>query len=779
VNGSQLNQAQTNVSNILGGNATNTAGNITMTDIGGTGTNTVHDAIQAVNTQANSPLTFAGDSGTKVERKLGTTVNVKGGAAGNLTDGNIGVVADGKDTLTVKLAEAIDLGNNGSVTIGNTVVNNAGLTINGGPSVTASGIHAGNKQITNVASGGNINDAANANNAANISDVKTAAAAAKTTVSAGSNVVVTKTTDATTGADNYQVATAADVNFDKVTVGNVVVDKTTNKITGIEAGTETKDAVNKGQLDALATQQATADALNVKYDSTAKDKVTLGGAGSTTPVQVSNVKAGDLSATSTDAVNGSQLYATNQNVATNSNNITNLQNQTFKLQANGDTASAVKASDTVQFLNGDNINISRNGNNITVATAKTVAFDKVTVGNVVVDKTTSKITGLTAGTDDLDAVNVSQLKAVQAVATTTDNFAVKYDQNTDGSVNKDSVTLTGTTATATKDANTGNITTTGGTSIKNVASAGDYKDLANANKAVNAGDLNNAVLDASNNVKNILGGATTVAADGSINNSNIGGTGQSTIHDAIAAVNNAAVQAKNTVTAGENITVTASKNADGSNNYQVATKKDVNFDSVKVGDVSVSAAGIQAGNQKVTNVADGAINASSKDAVNGSQLNNTNQKVVEYLGGGAGYDNITQSFNNPTYTVGHGSTAQQYNNVGGAIDALNQADAALDNRITNLGDQLQQAFYSTNERIDTVEKRANAGIAAAMALENAPYIPGKYTYAAGAAYHGGENAIGLTLRKTADNGRWSLTGGVAAGSQGDPSVRIGISGVID
>ena len=122
-------------------------------------------------------------------------------------------------------------------------------------------------------------------------------------------------------------------------------------------------------MDALATQQATADALNVKYDSTAKDKVTLGGAGSTTPVQVSNVKAGDLSASSTDAVNGSQLYATNQNVATNSNNITNLQNQTFKLQANGDTASAVKASDTVQFLNGDNININRDGN-ITVATGE-------------------------------------------------------------------------------------------------------------------------------------------------------------------------------------------------------------------------------------------------------------------------------------------------------------------------------------------------------------------------------------------------------------------------
>ena len=66
-----------------------------------------------------------------------------------------------------------------------------------------------------------------------------------------------------------------------------------------------------------------------------------------------------------------------------------------------------------------------------------------------------------------------------------------------------------------------------------------------------------------------------------------------------------------------------------------------------------------------------------------------------------------------------------------------------------------------------------------MALESAPYVAGKWTYAAGAAYHGGENAIGVTLRKTADNGRWSLTGGVAAASEGDPSFRIGISGVID
>ena len=192
------------------------------------------------------------------------------------------------------------------------------------------------------------------------------------------------------------------------------------------------------------------------------------------------------------------------------------------------------------------------------------------------------------------------------------------------------------------------------------------------------------------------------------------------------------------------------------------------------GGTSVSVAGTD-GNRVVTGVKDGAVNATSKDAVNGSQLNTTNQAVVNYLGGGAGYDNITGSFTAPTYNVGD----SKYNNVGGAIDALNQADQALNSKIDNVSNKLDNAFRITNNRIDDVEKKANAGIAAAMALESAPYIAGKYTYAAGAAYHGGENAVGVTLRKTADNGRWSITGGVAAASQGDPSVRIGISGVID
>lgn len=150
-------------------------------------------------------------------------------------------------------------------------------------------------------------------------------------------------------------------------------------------------------------------------------------------------------------------------------------------------------------------------------------------------------------------------------------------------------------------------------------------------------------------------------------------------------------------------------------------------------------------------------------------------QLISALGGTATYDATTGAYTGPTYEVG-GNT---YNNVAGAVDALNQADQTLNSKIDQVSNNLEQAFYTTNKKIDSVEKKANAGIAAAMALESAPYIAGKYTYAVGAAYHGGENAVGVTLRKTADNGRWSITGGIAAASQGDPSVRIGISGVID
>jgi autotransporter adhesin len=183
---------------------------------------------------------------------------------------------------------------------------------------------------------------------------------------------------------------------------------------------------------------------------------------------------------------------------------------------------------------------------------------------------------------------------------------------------------------------------------------------------------------------------------------------------------------------------------------------------------SMTTDGINAGGKKVTGIADGAIAKDSKDGINGGQLHQSYQDVGAALGGGAGYD-PEKGWKGPSYNVAGGN----YNNVGDAL-------GAIDDRVTNLGDQLEQAFNDTNKRMDKLEDKMSAGIAATAALENAPFVPGKLTMAAGAAYYNDQSAIGVTFRRTSDNGRWSLTSGAAMGSQGNsPLVRVGISGVID
>ena len=359
--------------------------------------------------------------------------------------------------------------------------------------------------------------------------------------------------------------------------------------------------------------------------------------------------------------------------------------------------------------------------NVTAADKAAILATTSTTGAVAVGNASAgvyrQITGVAAGTADSDAVNVAQLKSVSNQLSdqinNVNNSAVQYDKNPDGTVNKGSITLAGGI-----DGK--------GTTITNVKDG----DVSSGSKdAVNGGQLADVRDNLQGQINNNTNDINNIKND--INNGTVGLVQQ----------------------AGASGEVTVAKNTGGT---------------------TVNVAG-KDGDRVVTGVANGAVNSTSKDAVNGSQLSATNDAVVKYLGGGAAYDNITGSFTAPSYTVGD----SKHNNVGGAIDALNQADQALNQKIDNVSTKLDDAFRVTNDRIDNVEQKANAGIAAAMALESAPYIPGKYTYAAGAAYHGGENAVGVTLRKTADNGRWSITGGVAAASQGDPSVRIGISGVID
>ena len=156
------------------------------------------EAKTAVDTKG---IGFAADSGSPVTKKLGDSLNIKGdnkNITTKINNGDVQVALN--DDISVQNVNAAASVITPKVVAGDSTLTSDGLNITGGPSITKAGISAGNKSITNVASGGTTDS-----NAANIGDVKKAAAAAKTVVKQGANTTVSSATDAATGATEYTV----------------------------------------------------------------------------------------------------------------------------------------------------------------------------------------------------------------------------------------------------------------------------------------------------------------------------------------------------------------------------------------------------------------------------------------------------------------------------------------------------------------------------------------------------------------------------------------------
>ena len=206
-------------------------------------------------------LKFGGDFGTASAVKLNKQVNVKGNATteDDLTDGNIGVVSsqDGDNgQLLVKLNKDLNLGNNGSVKMGNTTINNGGVTIQPSTgdatksvSLTNKGLDNGGNKITNVAAGEISDKSTDAVNGSQLNTVKTLAGQ-HTTVEAGSkNITVTEGTNST-GGKKYTVDLAKDVTFGDAAKGDktVAISGTDGTITAGTGDNKVTVDGSKGQI---------------------------------------------------------------------------------------------------------------------------------------------------------------------------------------------------------------------------------------------------------------------------------------------------------------------------------------------------------------------------------------------------------------------------------------------------------------------------------------------------------------------------------------------------
>jgi len=531
----QLDATQVNLATILGGNAANNNGNVTTSNIGGTGENNIHDAIKSVKATADKGWKLkANDEADSDSEKIaaGDTVTVKQGK-------NIRVKRSGKE-LTVETEDDVEFGTVSATTVladsfisGNSVLSGEGLKIgvDGSPSqvsLTNAGLNNGGNKIANVAKGTADTDAVNV---AQLNE-QLAATEKTTTVVAGKNVTVSEKVDGnnteyTVNADKTTISQAANGAV-KVSEGakdadgvtDYTLDLTDEAKADIAKGVAAKDAVDNKGLTFAADNGTTGakklgDSLSVKGDGniltradengigfSLADKITVGKAGNGNKPLVIDGTAGLISGLSNTTLGGADFATKGQaaseeqlnaaqanlakllggNAANDKGNVTTTDiggtgkdnvhdaiaavketaDKGWNLNANDETSSEkIGAGDTVTFKEGKNVKVSRNGKHITVATSDDVSFDKVTVGDSVLtdngltvgngkagkpvsltkdglNNGGNKIANVAKGTDDTDAVNVAQLKAAAAKATSkvdsgNDNIGVTPEQNADGS----------------------------------------------------------------------------------------------------------------------------------------------------------------------------------------------------------------------------------------------------------------------------------------------------------------------------------------------------------
>lgn len=480
--------------------------------------------------------------------------------------------------------------------------------------------------------------------------------------------------------------------------------------------------------------------------------------------RIQNVAAGTAA---TDAVNVGQLNAVKETA-----------NKGWKLKTNNGNVSDVKPGDEVEFDGDDNIKVSNAGNKVSfklnnkltgiesiAGVGGSISFSggNVTINNNVTFGSNGQIHNVTAGTASTDAVNVGQLNAaVQAGNTDTHIKPGEYGVGADNKVNMDVVDKTGTKI------NTVTIT--------DVAKASDLGNVNNINNDLKNSNGTTTVVDAVNNLNQKLDNKVGDLqyskvdkgdiADGDSTTTAIGKLDQK-LNDVAAT----AAKQHTTVSGSGNIVVEdPTINADGGKNYNVKLADDINVnsvtantfkadqtvmnkdglkvgekvsvtenavtagktsisdDGVKVGDKTyISADGLNANDQKVTNVSDGKVEKDSKDAINGGQLH--------------------------------------------------QAKADINNRI----DGVENQVISNTNRINKLGSRVNkvgAGAAALAALHLMDFDPDdKLTFSAGYGNYAGENvaAIGAYYRPD-EKVMFSVAGTVG---NGENMVNAGVSFALD
>ena len=614
----------------------------------------IKQGVDANTTVTTKGLTFTGDSSKSNVKKLGDEVEITG-------DDNITTEAK-PNGVQVKLNKVLNVT---SVKAGDTTINNDGLTVNGGPSVTKSGINAGNQKITGVEAGTDDKDAVNVSQ---LNDVKKVA-------NKGWNLTAN-------GTNSSNVAPGETVDLNN-TDGNIQI---TKNVTDDNVTFNLNKTINVTNVNAAGNVTAGDTVLNT-------DGLTIAGGPSVTKSgvnagsnKVTNVADGEVNANSKDAVNGSQLYSLGDTINKK------IDGMGFNLTTNGtetpalsDADKRIVSNETFAINQGKNIKVTQIANGYEIATADNMTLGEKAEngqpgsdGSLAVkgkDGSAVSINGKdgSIGLSGKDGANPLTLKTVEGPAgvdgedtdkkprldvngesVATLNDGLKFTGNNESKVNKHKLnTLVKIKGEGVSEAESNTFkSATGNINVKADGASTLEVQLAKDLKGLNSAEF-----------KDATGDVTKITPAGV------------------------------TVNKADNL------NPDGSAKEPNKT-------------VSISNTGVNAGSNKVTNVADGEVNANSKDAVNGSQLYSLGDTINKKIDG-MGFNLTTNGTETPalseadkritsneTFAINQGKNIQ-------VTQIANGYEIATANNMT-LGEKAEDGKPGTDGSLDVKGKDGSA-----------------------------------------------------------------------
>ena len=784
----------------------------------------------------NDGLKFAGDDGQTdsskvIAKKLNQQVDIVGGAdKDKLTDNNIGVNNE-NGKLKVQLAKDVNLTQDGSVTIGDTALNNGGLTITGGPSVTKGGINAGDKQITNVDSGLKkdgtkvaLKDAEGdtLNNAVNVGDLKESitnltnngfgltdengkdvkAKLGETVTVKGDGSVTTKVITDKDGKAKLQVGLNKDVTIGNNKEPGTITVKGENGKDGISINGKDGSIGLKGEdgKDSIALNGKDGTiGINGKDGSNGKITVAQGQAGldgndgkdGKTKTRIVYEKPnGDKEEVATlndglkftgnnEVVNSHKL---NSLVTIKGEGVDKAASEAFKsaagnvnVKADGKGTLEVKLAKDLKNI--DSIS-NKDGQKIEFKDGGTT----ISGGNVSVDG--NNITHVKAGKDDTDAVNVKQLKDGIAQATTKvaagKNVTVTPAKNADGSTTytvatKDDVDFTSVT--------TGNTSMNdGGITIK--ATEGGKTNVTLTNKGLDNGG--NKVVNVAEgkddtdavNVKQLKAAKTEVeAGDNVVVTSTKGSNGQ-TIYKVNATDNSAHVDGSDAVTVTK--APTTRKNGTTTvTDYKVdlsnKTKDDINkgvdaHDTVNNKGLTFNADKGTTGVKKLGSQV--AVNGDNKNIETVADANGVKVKLKDDIS----VNSVTAktikagdtTINDNGLTIKNGPSVTKDGINAGGSRITNVAPGRDGTDAVNVN-QLKKATNEIHNSLNKMDKRRKAGTASALAAAGLmqAYREGQSSVTAGVGQYQNQSAVAVGYSRLSDNGKYGVKVSFTTNTQGE------------